>query len=738
MEIKEKKELLFRPEVLVAEQTEIEKALMDEVHMEGLIMRRCSEQDIYYSNAFMVATGKISDDPVAKYYKIQDKVFFKAFAKICQNKHFCTREDCKRNDAIAAEFIIEQNIESRSEYKGIINIEPIKNADESRCGIHYICPLTLLDEIALPVKLYDRPLGVLIVGQISMRENRAALEACIREKLSGSMAENEKRESEDAEDAIRRIKIEDAPERLIEKIFKTVDDIEKELIEHYRERQTRYIFEKSNELINNLKEKIKKADYENKLLKFVFPAIKHIEQYEFIGKCIKEQLEILCDSIGAVKRKIFIPTTNNLVDGRYEEIESEDSVFRLKEWADDNGGKNFFYGNLDKYVDNIGSEFDLLLAAETAAYPIALAVCSEEFLHGITEPERELLKWTVCETFSKFAEYSHMAGMEAKSDYYRVYLDNYMSIQRHELGQSNAGYQMLIEDFIRLRNTIGRRIRDIDLKNKEYGILSEYLRQCDNFIKDSESYLYTTMIRIQSTKYLIDFKDMHKTFFYPYETFLFKWNKIYGIKAQEAGLKFRFPNVNESDYSRPRMYGDPLMIEQVAYNLTNNAIKYALPRTTVSLDCRLNLEQNQYQIIVENIGRPLKDEAEAEKLFAFGQRGSNNRTEGSGLGLFLTRQIADAHDGGVTCETEKLSEFDLTLVHLYIHYFETKKIRTLCSDENLYNRLRQELKEKQSEIEQSITREIKENPFTPMYVNQNIMRGTARFKFTFWIPYQKD
>lgn len=581
-------------------------------------------------------------------------------------------------------------------------------------------------------------MGVLIVGQISLQENREALEERIREKLSGNMSGDRKSDLEDAESVIRRIGIEDNPELLIEKIFQTVDDIEEGLIERYRKRQNRYIFEKSNELINKFKEAIKKVDAGNNSSKLVFPAAKHIEQYESIGKCIKEQLETLCDEIGAARRKIFIPTVDNLVSGRYDKIENEDSTFRMQQWVDDGNEEKIFCGDLERYVDNIESEFDILLVADAPTYPIALAVCGEEFLAGITENERKLLRWTVCETFVKFAEYSHMAGTEAKSDYYRLYLDSYMSIQRHELGQSNAGYQMLIEDFKKQRNVIGRKIKDIDLRNKEYGLLREYLKQCDNFVKDSESYLHTTTIRIQSTKYLIDFSDINKTFFYPYEAFLFKWNKIYGMKSQEAGLKFRFPYVNDLDYSRPRMYGDPLMIEQVAYNLTNNAIKYALPGTTVSLDCCLNRENDRYEIVVENIGSPLKDDLEVEKIFNFGRRGSNNQKDGSGLGLFLTKQIADAHDGGVMCETEKLSEFDWTLIHLYIEYFETKRIRSLCNDEDIYNQLKLELEEKRNEIGYYIENEIRSNPFTPMYVNQNIMRGTARFKFTFWVPYYKD
>lgn len=177
-----------------------------------------------------------------------------------------------------------------------------------------------------------------------------------------------------------------------------------------------------------------------------------------------------------------------------------------------------------------------------------------------------------------------------------------------------------------------------------------------------------------------------------------------------------------------------MMIEQAAYNLTNNAIKYALPGTTVSLDCSLNRDCDRYEIIVENIGRPLENESEKDSIFRFGRRGSNNQKKGSGMGLFLTQQIAKAHGGDVTCETERLSEFNWTLLYLYIKYFESKSIR-LCKDEELYHQLIWESKIKQADIKNYITGEIEDNAFTPMYVNQNIRSGTARFKFIFSIPY---
>lgn len=721
--------IMLRPTVLVASKKEMETALLDEAHMEGLVMQKCSEQDIRYSNAFMVATMKESEEPTEKYYKIQDKVFFNAFSKICCRKTFCTKELCRRNDAIAAEFIMEQVIEGRSEYKGMINIRPIESPDKERRGIHYICPLTQLDEIAVPVRLCDRPMGVLIVGQISTPENRLELEKCIRNKLP---AERTEEYTESAEDVIKKIDVENDLDELIRKIFITVENIEKGLRECYVERQDQYVLKRSSQLIIGLKNAVESAKRES--VNSIFPAAEHIEQYEFIGKCIREQLNTFCDTIGISDRGIFIPTGENLVSNEYGELISGDMTFHFDRWMQIHSHRSGWYEDLEQYIDIKESECDLLVVAPASTYPIAMTVNSKEFLCDVSDRERGLLKQTFCDTFCKFAEYAQMIGMEAKSDYYRVYLDNYMGIQRHELGQSNAGYQMLIEEFRKNRIRFWEEINEMELTSDVHSSIAKYIRRCDNFIADSEAYLHATLVKIQSTKYLIDFSNSERTYFYPYDAFLFKWNQIYGKKVDEAGVKFRFPRVILSDYTRPRMYGDPMMIEQAAYNLTNNAIKYALPGTTVSLDCSLNSDRNRYEIVVENIGRPLENESEKDSIFQFGRRGSNNKKKGSGMGLFLTRQIAKAHGGDVTCETERLSKFNWALLRLYMKYFESKNLR-LCKDEKLYYQLMLELKMKQADIQNYITSEIEDNAFTPVYVHQNIRSGTARFKFTFSIPY---
>lgn len=114
------KGMQFRPSVLVeCFEEQLGEGLIDEAHMEGLVMQKCSGQDIYCSNAFMVATNKTTDVVTEKYHRIQDKVFFHAFATICRDPNFCTEQSCKINDATAAEFILEQEIKELDTYKKI-------------------------------------------------------------------------------------------------------------------------------------------------------------------------------------------------------------------------------------------------------------------------------------------------------------------------------------------------------------------------------------------------------------------------------------------------------------------------------------------------------------------------------------------------------------------------------------------------------------------------------------------
>ncbi len=95
---------------------------------------------------------------------------------------------------------------------------------------------------------------------------------------------------------------------------------------------------------------------------------------------------------------------------------------------------------------------------------------------------------------------------------------------------------------------------------------------------------------------------------------------------------------------------DPMRLGQVFDNLLNNASKYA-PGSTVLV--RLTVEGDQAQILVQDDGPGISGE-HLEKIFQRFYRVPEIKLSkrGSGLGLYICREIVHAHQGQISAESE--------------------------------------------------------------------------------------
>lgn len=105
---------------------------------------------------------------------------------------------------------------------------------------------------------------------------------------------------------------------------------------------------------------------------------------------------------------------------------------------------------------------------------------------------------------------------------------------------------------------------------------------------------------------------------------------------------------------------DSFRLEQVVINLITNAMKYG-NQTPVKV--RLSQNANEASIVVTDQGRGISDQ-DKERIFEQFERAiSPMEVSGLGLGLYIAKQIVDAHNGSIKVESElgKGSTFIVTL-----------------------------------------------------------------------------
>ena len=136
------------------------------------------------------------------------------------------------------------------------------------------------------------------------------------------------------------------------------------------------------------------------------------------------------------------------------------------------------------------------------------------------------------------------------------------------------------------------------------------------------------------------------------------------VRIGEKRIEF----VVDVDENLPsKLYGDELRIKQILNNLLSNAIKYT-KEGSVKLSIGYSTDNGDgvmLRFAVEDTGQGMKPQ-DKERLFAEYQRfnaEANRATEGTGLGLNITKKLLDMMDGTIGVESEygKGSVFTVTI-----------------------------------------------------------------------------
>jgi signal transduction histidine kinase len=195
----------------------------------------------------------------------------------------------------------------------------------------------------------------------------------------------------------------------------------------------------------------------------------------------------------------------------------------------------------------------------------------------------------------------------------------------------------------------------------DYGAISDDLKKAAQVIFDStktlaavvDDYLNVSRIELGQMKYefaSIDFKNLVQ-------------DVVDQLKpnVEKAGLKLEFKVDHAGTYL---MGADKEKIKQVITNIIDNSIKYT-PKGGIVVD--LSSSENMIKLSVKDTGVGISKEVIPKLFLKFSRASNANKTNirGTGLGLFIAKEIVTAHGGKIWVESQgdgKGSQFYVELV----------------------------------------------------------------------------
>ncbi|MGD2077039.1 MAG: ATP-binding protein [Chloroflexota bacterium] len=115
----------------------------------------------------------------------------------------------------------------------------------------------------------------------------------------------------------------------------------------------------------------------------------------------------------------------------------------------------------------------------------------------------------------------------------------------------------------------------------------------------------------------------------------------FGSQTDKHDFVLNFPD----DF--PPVQGDERRLNQVLYNLVSNAIKYSPEGGTIEVTGRVHADYVTISVRDEGIGIPDHEQHRIFVKFSRLDNALSRKTEGTGLGLYLTKAIVEAHGGSI-------------------------------------------------------------------------------------------
>ncbi len=134
-------------------------------------------------------------------------------------------------------------------------------------------------------------------------------------------------------------------------------------------------------------------------------------------------------------------------------------------------------------------------------------------------------------------------------------------------------------------------------------------------------------------------------------------------------IQFNIQNSTEAD-SRPEVMGDSDLLQNLVFNLLENAVKYSPRDEIVKVNLHWQKECQNLQVEDNGPGIPENQLSLVFERFHRAQPGG----DGYGLGLAIAKKISDAHDAKLTVKNNYMNSLDKTTISGCTFSLEMKNI----------------------------------------------------------------
>jgi signal transduction histidine kinase len=232
----------------------------------------------------------------------------------------------------------------------------------------------------------------------------------------------------------------------------------------------------------------------------------------------------------------------------------------------------------------------------------------------------------------------------------------------HEMGQLTPGLEWIAKWYLtspkNLKALSPEKAEDLCQDIKAYVAQLRYLS--DNAARLSE--MMWALPEAKKIKFLAVGELLHK------------WKDIYRLEIVKKAIQVVAPHALFQDRRRPSVWGDRTLLEQLLYNLINNAVKYCYRGSKIYLDCHWQPGETSHTLTVTDYGREMPP---GESWYDLFEKGVETEA-GLGIGLFLARQIALSHGGKISHKSNSISDFNVPLIEPYLNTEFPDKELALC------------------------------------------------------------